>query len=121
MSQVKSEIRAMLDAATPATPLSALLDNVGRILQSHPDELKGITYAYRFCVKDTGLVKAFSLVDGQYFEKTEMDEADCILSATEKDMMDIFLRKQKPLTALLRGKLILSGSKAAMLRFAEFL
>ncbi|MBE5778340.1 MAG: SCP2 sterol-binding domain-containing protein [Clostridiales bacterium] len=121
MGKVKTQIRQMLDQVRPDTPLRELLDAVGVILSNNPDELRGITYAYRFCVTDTGLVKAFSLVDGQYFEKTEMDEADCILSATEKDMMDVFLRKQKPLTALLRGKLILSGSKAAMLRFAEFL
>lgn len=121
MSVIKSEIKNVLAKAANGASLKNLLDEVGNVLAANRQELKGITYSYRFCVSDTGLTKSFSLVDGEYFEKTEMDEADCIVTATEKDMMDIFLRKQKPLTALLRGKLQLRGSKAALLRFAEFL
>ncbi|MBP3542176.1 MAG: SCP2 sterol-binding domain-containing protein [Clostridia bacterium] len=121
MSVIKAQIKEVLLTAQDGASLKQLLDAVGDVLSRNESELKGITYAYRFCVSDTGLCKAFSLVDGQYFEKTELDEADCIVTATEKDMMDIFLRKQKPLTALLRGKLQLKGSKAALLRFAEFL
>lgn len=121
MSVIKAQIKEVLLTAQDGASLKQLLDAVGDVLSRNQSELKGITYAYRFCVSDTGLCKAFSLVDGQYFEKTELDEADCIVTAAEKDMMDIFLRKQKPLTALLRGKLQLNGSKAALLRFAEFL
>lgn len=121
MSVIRQEIEKVLVQAAQGASLKQLLDAVGEAFRRNPAELKGTTYSYRFCVSDTGLVKAFSLVDGEYFEKTEMDEADCILTATEKDMMDVFLKKQKPLTSLLRGKLQLKGSKTALLRFAEFL
>ena len=113
MSVIKNQIKEVLLTAQDGATLPQLLDAVGDVLSRNEAELKGITYAYRFCVSNTGHCKAFSLVD--------MDEADCIVTATEQDMMDIFLRKQKPLTALLRGKLQLKGSKAALLRFAEFL
>lgn len=121
MSAIKGQVKELLETVQQDADLKQVLDALGNILAAHPEELSDITYSYRFCANDTGLCKAFSLVEGRYYEKTEMDEADCIITAKEQDLMDIILRKQKPLTALLRGKLQLKGSKAALLRFAEFL
>ena len=64
---------------------------------------------------------AFSRVEGRYIPKTEIDEADVIVSGRERDLMDILQRKVSPLSALLRGKIQIKGSKAALIAFGEFL
>ena len=121
MSSIKEEVQLLYRRADQGETLAGLIDQICRVFREHPQELKGFTNSYRLCATDTGYVKAFSLVDGQYFDKTEMDEADVILSGRESDLLAILRRRISPLSALLRGKVQLRGSKTALLRFTEFL
>ncbi|MDD3334310.1 MAG: SCP2 sterol-binding domain-containing protein [Eubacteriales bacterium] len=118
---MKQDVKALYRAADSGLTLPAMLDGICEMLKNHESDLKGTTYSYRLCASDSGYVRAFSLVDGQYIEKTEMDEADVIVTGTEANLLAILQRKLSPMSAILRGKVQIKGSKTALIRFAEFL
>ena len=121
MSRLKAAVEEWSAHADPKAGLKEWTKQLCRILSEHEDALNHITYSYRLCPTETGYVCAFSLVEGRYIPKTEMDEADVIVSGRERDLMDILQRKVSPLSALLRGKIQIKGSKAALIAFGEFL
>lgn len=121
MQEFEADIQAMYHKADGGASLPALMEGICEVFQRHGEELRGVTYSYRLCATDTGYVKAFSLVDGHFYEKTEADEADVIVSATERNLLAVLQRRLSPMSALLRGKIKLNGSKAALIRLAEYL
>ena len=118
---MKSDIQQLYRAADKGTGLPVMMDGICAALKNNEDELKGVTYSYRLCASDTGYVRAFSLVDGRYADKTEMDEADVIVTGREADLLAILQRRIAPMSAILRGKITVRGSKAALIRFSAFL
>ena len=118
---LKADIKALYQKADTGASLPAMMDGICNLFQRHGEALRGVTYSYRICATDTGYVKGFSLVDGQYFDKTEADEADVIVSGTEQNLLAILQRKLSPMSAILRGKVKVNGSKAALIRFADYL
>ena len=121
MGTLHEEIVKLYARADAGEGLKGMVDGICQAIQSHAGELQGVTYSYRLHATDTGYWKAFSLVDGQYYEKTQADEADTVISGTEQNLLAVLQRKQNPMSALLRGKIKVKGSMAAVLRFVEFL
>ena len=120
-SSLKQEVRALYQKADHAPSLPSLLSDICDALRRHADELKGITYSYRICASDSGYVKSFALEDGVYSDSTEMNEADVIVTGKEADLLSVLQQKLSPMSAILRGKVKVNGSKSALIRFAEFL
>lgn len=118
---MKSDVQQLYHAADKGASLPAMMDGICAAIKNNKEELKGVTYSYRLCASDTGYVRAFSLVDGEYVDKTEMDEADVIVTGREIDLLAVLQRKIAPMSAILRGKISVRGSKAALIRFAAFL
>lgn len=118
---LKREIQSLYQAADGGMGLAQLVDGICHTLQKHEDALRGITYSYRLCASDTGYSWGFSLRDGHFAETGEYDEADAVVTGTEENLLAIFRRQISPMSALLRGKIKLKGSKAALIRFSEFL
>lgn len=121
MATLREDIKALYAQADKGASLPDVVDGICRALQSHGDEIRDVTYSYRLHATDTGYWRAFSLVSGQYYEKTQADEADTVISGTEQNLLAVLRRKLNPMSALLRGKIKVKGSTAAVLRFVEFL
>ena len=121
MNTLRSDVEQWTAQAGSKAGLKEWAEALCEILKRHEEELKELTYSYRLCATDTGYVRAFSLVNGHYIPKTELDEADVIVSGAERDLLAILQRKLSPMSALLRGKIQVKGSKTALIRFAEFL
>ncbi|MEG0125995.1 MAG: SCP2 sterol-binding domain-containing protein, partial [Clostridia bacterium] len=115
---LKEDIHELLKQADRGIGLREFIDGICQLFSQHESELAGITYSYRLCASDTGYVKAFSLDDGHFFEMSEMGEADVIVTGTEQALLSVLKRDVSPMSALLRGKIKINGSKAALIRFA---
>lgn len=118
---MKAAVQALYQRADHGATLKDMMDGICDMLKAHEADIRDVTYSYRLCATDTGYVKAFSLVNGRYVEKSEMDEADTIVSGRESDLLAVLQRKLSPMSAILRGKITVRGSKAALIRFTEFL
>ncbi len=118
---MKQDIEAVYRMADSGTSLSDLMRAIGDVLSRHPGELAGMTASYRLEASDTGYTVAFCLAAGQYRLLGDGDETDVTVIGKEQDLLQVFQRKISPLAALLRGKVKLKGSKAALIRLSEFL
>lgn len=118
---LKMDIKSLFQQADKGAGLETLMEGICAALKHNEAELGGITWSYRICASDTGYVCAFSLADGHYIDKSEMDEADVIVTGKERDLLDVLQRKVAPMSAVLRGKIKVRGSTAALVRLAEFL
>lgn len=118
---LKKEIADILASADNGKALAPLIESVVEALSKNGDALEGITYSYRLCASDTGYTRGFSINNGHCADIDEADEADAVVTATEANLLAIFRRQISPMSALLRGKIKLKGSKAALIRLGEFL
>lgn len=118
---LKMDIKSLYQQADVGASLQDMMKGICAALKNNQAELSGITWSYRLCASDTGYVCAFSLADGHYADKSEMDEADVIVTGKERDLLNVFQRKVAPMSAVLRGKIRVKGSTAALVRLAEFL
>jgi len=118
---LKQDIQAVYNLADRGMPLGELVDSICGVLSRHETALKGITYSYRLHAGDTGYTKAFALVDGRFAELGYGDVADVTVSGKEEDLRRVFRREMSPMSALLRGKIKVVGSKAGLMRLGEFL
>ena len=118
---LKRDIQAVYDLADRGMPLANLMEAICGVLSRHEEALKGITYSYRLCAGDTGYVKAFALVDGRFAELGDGDMVDVTVAGKEEDLRLVFRREMSPMSALLRGRIKVVGSKAGLIRLAEFL
>lgn len=121
MSAFKEAVQEWTAKAEPGAGLRDWIEGLCELLKAHEAEFQALDYSYRLCATDTGLVCAFALTEGRYVPKTEMDEADVIVSGKERDLLDVLQRKLSPMSALLRGKVQLKGSKTALIRLSEYL
>lgn len=120
VSGLKNDVRE-LNKLAGGMGLEALIDGICSALERHPDALADVTYSYRLCASDSGFTKSFSLTNGRYAELGEADEADVTVTGTEQSLLSVLRRDVAPMSALVRGKIKVKGSKAALIRFAEFL
>lgn len=121
MGTLHEDIVKLYARADAGETLKDMTEGICQAIRAHEGELRGVTYSYRLHATDTGYWKAFSLVDGAYYEKTQADEADTVISGTEQNLLAVLRRKLNPMSAMLRGKIKVKGSMAAVLRFVEFL
>lgn len=119
-ANLQQEVRVLLSRADSAA-LAPLLDELCALLSRHPDALAAINSRYRLIAPDTGLSCAFALEHGAYRALSDTDAADVTVSGKEGDLLRVFRRELSPMAALLRGKIKVSGSKAALMQLAEFL
>lgn len=119
--ELQREIRALYAQADGGTGLAALLDGICDALRKHPDALAQINGSYAVRTLDTGLSRAFALKNGTFADLPAESRTDVTIAGREGDLLRVFRRELSPMAALLRGKLRVSGDKAALMRFAEFL
>lgn len=117
----RKDIDAMYALALQCDSLAALVPALCDVLRRNGDSLAGVTYAYRLVATDTGYVCAFSLEDGQFAERSPDDPTDVTVSGPESNLLAVFQRRLNPAAAMLFGKIKVRGSKAALLKLAEFL
>lgn len=120
-AELKQDIQALYKAADEGAKLPALIDGICNAIGNHPEAIGETTFSYRICASDTGYTKAFSIQNGRLSPMDEMDEADVTVTGQEADLLAVFRRKVSPMSAMLRGKVKVKGSMAALVRFAEFL
>lgn len=118
---IKQDIQAVYDLADQGMSLGELMDAIGGVLSRHEDALAGITYSYRLRASDTGYEKAFALNEGHFLVLGSTEKTDVTVIGKENDLQLVFQRKLSPMVALLRGKVKLNGSKAALIKLSEFL
>lgn len=119
--ELRDEIQALYKRADAGESLAVMLDGVLTALRGNEDAIADVTHSYRICATDTGYTRAFSIKDGVVSEIGETDEADVTVSGDEKNLLAVFRKQVSPISALLRGKVRIKGSKAALIKFAEFL
>lgn len=119
---MQQDIEAFYHLADKSKPsLPRLMEEICSILLRHPNDLKSITASYRLSATDTAYSLAFSLIAGHFALLTNEDTVDVSISGKEEDLLLVFHRKLSPMSALLRGKIKLQGSKSALLKLASFL
>src|SRR5262245_23096336 len=73
-----------------------------------PPELRDVTATYRYDVEGAGQWRV--LVKGGALEVLEgPGEADCIVSCTAQDFIDLLLGRWKPIIALMQGRVAFQG------------
>lgn len=120
-ADLQREIRALLAKADASMQLAPLLTELCELLARHPDALCAINSRYRLTATDTGVTRAFALEGGMYRSLADTEPVDVTVSGKEGDLLRVFRRELSPMAALLRGKIKVSGSKGALMQFAEFL
>lgn len=116
---LRDDIRALLDGPARTAPLPRVLDDICATLARHPQALRGHNDRYR--VRSGTVCTSFALEDGVLRMLAPDDSVDVTLSGEEADLLRVFRREISPAAAMLRGKLKVQGSMAAVLRLAEFL
>lgn len=118
---IKQDVQAVYDLADQGISLGELMNAIGGVLSRHQDALAGITYSYRLLASDTGYEKAFALNNGHFSALGSTEETDVTVIGKENDLRLVFQRKLSPMAALLKGKVKLKGSRAALVKLSEFL
>lgn len=118
---MKREIQAVYALADQGTTLAALMEQILGVLQRYAGEMGSVSHRYRLRASDTGYETAFALISGQFSPLNAQAETDVTVTGQEADLTLVFQRKLSPMAALLRGKIKVSGSKAALMKLAEFL
>lgn len=118
---LRNDTQKVYQAADSGAGLGDLIDQIIEVFQNHENALRGITASYRLSTTDTGISKAFALIDGKYTPVADNQEVDAAISGSEKNLLAIIKRELQPLPALLLGKIKLKGSKSALIRLGEFL
>lgn len=114
------DMAAVYRMAEGDASLPALMEAIGAVLERHPQALAGVTARYRLVAEDTGYQVAFALHQG-WFSRLEAGEGvDVTITGKEQVLLQILQRRLPPLAALLTRKIRLQGSKAALMKLAEF-
>ena len=117
----QEDIQSLYRKADQATCLPEVIPALLAVFRSNEAALAGITHSYRIHATDSGFTAAFTLTQGRFGELAPEDAADVTVLGSEADLLSVFQRKLSPMSALLRGKVRLQGSKAALLQLAAFL
>ena len=115
------DIQAMYTLAERSNNLADLVPALCEVLRRNGDSLAEITYAYRLTATDTGYSCAFALQRGVFVELDMARRVDVTVAGTDAHLLAVFQRKLNPMTAMLLGKIKVSGSKAALMKLATFL
>ena len=118
---LRQEIEVLYALAEQGVPLDKLIEFIFSMLPRHEAELSAITNSYRLCAADTNYEAAFSLTNGHFSALGREADTDAVITGKEADLYMVFQRKLSPMAALLRGKIKLRGSKAALVKLAAFL
>ena len=119
--ELQRDLQALYRHAQDGMALDALTDAICAMLARHTDALRGVDGRYRLKAADTGYARAFALEDGVYRELDSAAPVDVTILGREGDLLRVFRRELSPMSALVRGKIRVQGSKAALMRLAEFL
>lgn len=120
-AELQQDLQALYRRAEDGITLGALTDEICALLAQHTDALRGVNGRYRLMTSDTGYARAFALENGAYRELDCAAPVDVTILGYEADLLRVFRRELSPMGALLRGKIRWQGSKAALMRLAEFL
>ena len=120
-NKFKQDIQAMYVLAEQCDTLAALLPTLSDVLRQNESDLADVTYAYRLATTDTDYLFTFALNKGRFAELTTSDIVDVTVSGAEKHLLAIFQRKLNPMTAMLTGRVSVTGSKTALMKLASFL
>ena len=115
------DIEAVYQMADNGMPLAELMQAICSVLTRHPDALSHITGRYRITAVDTAYTFAFALESGVLSFLDDCAATTVTVIGKEADLLMVFQRKLPPLNALLRRKITVKGSKAALLELAAFL
>ena len=117
----EGEIRSLYAQAEGGMGLEPLLEGICDTLRRHPRALSGISGRYAVKATDTGLARAFMLEDGVFSALSPTAAVDAEISGREDDLLRVFHRELTPMAALVRGKVRVKGSRAALLSLAGIL
>ena len=95
--------------------LDALIADLPRLAREHAAELAGKKSLFLFELREGRRV--YVDMNGGQVTVGESSAAapDTVITASEKDLMDMIAGKMNPMAALLRGKVQVKGNKKALL------
>jgi hypothetical protein len=117
----KKDVDALYAHAARCDRLDALIPALYEVFRRNGKALADIRYAYRLVATDTGLTRAFSLMDGRFAELAADVPVDVTVRGREADLLAVFQRKLNPVLALALRKLRLEGNQAALMKLVAFL
>jgi putative sterol carrier protein len=93
-------------------------EDLGRRAARGSGRTRGLTATYRFDVDEVGSWRVV-IDDGAVSVEESDADADCVIQASEKTLLEIVNGKRNPMGALLMGKVKLTGDAGLAMRLRD--
>jgi putative sterol carrier protein len=84
--------------------------------RGHNPQLEGMRASYRFDIEDAGSWHV-AIDDGDTRISEGKMDADCVITSSEEDFLRMIRGEQNPLTAVLQGRINVTGDMALAQKF----